>query len=71
MDRFLIRRRLQQFVLDGLFVALLAHFFVTGSVAPSSLIDLFRDQPAIVVASEPVHPHVPGEAPATETDPGT
>lgn len=42
-------------MLDGLFVVLILHFFVTGSIVPSPLIDLFRDQPQIVVSTEPVH----------------
>ena len=48
-----IRRQPRQLLLDGLFIALLAHFFITGSVVPHALVDLFRDQPQIVVSTEP------------------
>ena len=48
-----IRRQPRQLLLDGLFIALLAHFFITGSVVPNALVDLFRDQPQIVVSTEP------------------
>jgi hypothetical protein len=53
MQNIRVRRQPRQLVLDGLFVALLLHFFVTGHVVPSMLVDLFRDQPQIVVSVEP------------------
>jgi len=58
-----IRRRVHQFVLDGLFIALVAHFLLTGSLVPSALVGLFRDQPQIAVVTEPVL--VPDQAPDT------
>jgi hypothetical protein len=59
-----IRRQPRQLLLDGLFIALLAHFFITGSVVPHALVDLFRDQPQIVVSTEP------DAAPIVEDDEG-
>jgi hypothetical protein len=53
MRQIRVQRRPRQLVLDGLFVALLLHFFVTGSVIPNLVVDLFRDQPQIVVSTEP------------------
>lgn len=53
MQRFRIQRRLHQLVLDALFVALVGHFFVTGSVVPHAVIDFFRDDPQVSVVSEP------------------
>jgi hypothetical protein len=53
MRRTRVRRRLHQLVLDGLFIALMAHFFVTGSLVPSALVGLFRDQPQVAVVTEP------------------
>ena len=55
MRRIRVHRQLQQLVLDGLFVALLLHFFVTGSLVPSPIVELFRDQPQIVASTEPTH----------------
>ncbi|HLG12487.1 MAG TPA: hypothetical protein VI876_12075 [Dehalococcoidia bacterium] len=76
MRRFGIHRRLQQLVLDGLFVALLLHFFVTGHVVPPAFVDLFRDQPAVVVVRPVDGPQLsPDAAPATndsgDETPGT
>jgi hypothetical protein len=60
MQKNRVRRRLHQFVLDGLFIALIAHFFITGAIVPHTLIALFRDQPQIVVVTEPVPDLQPG-----------
>lgn len=61
MQRLRVRRRIHQFVLDGLFLALIAHFFVTGNVVPNAVVSLFRDQPQVAVVTEPVL--VPNQAP--------
>ena len=63
-----IRRQPRQLVLDGLFVALLLHFFVTGQVVPSAFVELFRVQPQIVVSTEPelTPDDVPGTSPVIE-----
>ena len=53
MQKILIHRQPRQLFLDGLFVVLVMHFFITGSIVPGVLVDLFRDQPQIVVSTEP------------------
>jgi hypothetical protein len=55
MDKIRHGRQLRQLTLDGLFVVLLLHFFVTGSIVPGALLDLFRENPQIVVSTEPAH----------------
>ncbi len=64
MQKIRVRRKPRQLVLDGLFVVLLLHFFVTGSVVPAALVDLFRDQPQIVVSTEPAL--IPGQDPDSD-----
>jgi len=55
MHKIRHRRQPHQLILDGLFVVLLLHFFVTGSIVPGGLVDLFREKPQIVVSTEPAH----------------
>jgi hypothetical protein len=43
--------RLRELVLDATFVILVAHFLATGHVVPPALVELFRDQPQVVVIS--------------------
>jgi hypothetical protein len=62
MRQIRVQRKPQQLVLDALFVALLLHFFVTGSLVPSPIVELFRDQPQIVASTEPAH------LPGSDTD---
>jgi hypothetical protein len=67
MYRHRLTRAPRQLVLDTLFVVLLAHFFVTGSVVPHAVVNLFRDQPQIVVSTEPgVLPEGPDSSPIIE-----
>jgi hypothetical protein len=66
---------LHQLLLDGMFVALVAHFLVTGHVVPPALIDLLRHDPQVVVVT-PLDSHsAPDTAPATndsaDDTPGT
>ncbi len=70
MQRFGLHRRLQQLILDAMFIALLAHFFITGHVVPPALIDLLTDQPQVVAIS-PIDPprHSPQTAPASDDAP--
>jgi hypothetical protein len=63
MQKTRVQRRLHQLVLDGLFVALIAHFLITGSIVPNALVGLFRDQPQIAVVAEPMI--APDQAPKT------
>jgi hypothetical protein len=44
-------RRLRELILNATFVTLVAHFLATGHVVPPALVELFRDQPQIVVIS--------------------
>jgi hypothetical protein len=69
MQKNRVRRRLHQFVLDGLFIALIAHFFITGALVPNSLVALFKDQPQIAVVADPVSDldQSPGVSPAIES----
>jgi hypothetical protein len=68
MRKIRVRRRIHQFVLDGLFIALIAHFMITGSLVPNAIVGLFRDQPQIAVVTEPViaPDQAPRVAPAIE-----
>ena len=68
MEMSRVRRRPRQLFLDGLFAVMVLHFFVTGNIVPQPLIDLFHDQPQVVVSVEPeLIPDVaPVEAPLTE-----
>jgi hypothetical protein len=50
-----IQRKPRQLLLDGLFAVLVAHFLLTGTIVPTALVELFRDQPQIVVSTEPAH----------------
>jgi hypothetical protein len=62
MPKMRVGRAPRQLALDGLFVALLLHFFVTGHVVPAPLVALFRDEPQIVVSVEPESlPEQPGQ----------
>jgi hypothetical protein len=63
-----IGRRPRQLLLDGLFAIMVLHFFATGNIVPQPLIDLFHDQPQIVVSVEPeLIPDVaPNELPLIE-----
>jgi hypothetical protein len=65
MEMNSLRRRPRQLLLDGLFVAMMVHFLVTGYVVPQALVELFRDQPQVVVSVEPelVPETLPEEAP--------
>ena len=68
MEMSRIRRRPRQLFLDGLFAVMVLHFFVTGNIVPQPLIDLFHDEPQVVVSVEPeVLPNVaPADAPLIE-----
>jgi hypothetical protein len=62
------KRRPRQLFLDVFFAAMVMHFFVTGNIVPQPLIDLFHDQPQVVVSVEPefIPDVAPAEAPLIE-----
>jgi hypothetical protein len=68
MRKSLIRRHRADLLLDALFAVLLVHVLVTGTLLPTAVTSLLRNERPIVAVSEPaqapqpleeVHPSLP------------